>query len=1602
MQLEPKRADKIKLIDLEDEHIERIGEILDSLGVQEEIHPEHTISYLVDLWISEKQKGEGANFGAMKNIEGIVLEASGFGGKPIAHHSHKEGGGTSRSSFRHIIRGHEEKMGEGLMRHQDSKESEGKARAHEIVLQIGNLINHKKFDSALDAFHEAIKNSDNMNDRRISAQLRNIYIYFRDFGIIAPGEMAPAFESKLQRAKDIAKAFTSNSQLHDFLDACNDPKMVELVMKFTRVDGFDLGFDEKSVQALESISKNYCGVADISPNELKVFYEQMSKPHLDSNYFAYGFDGRMLHERIPRLGENALSLFLELAKTYRLEEICRNEFIFNELERIQPSLDANSTNLILIYQQKRTGRYLPEPQVFDLFNKISKEMDQKQIKIMESFIKSARLSLNTKEPELFQHFYGIIKSMAPDKIELFDAIAGSLNYKYSFLSDLYPKFFEELDKIDYKPTMDFIRAMVVHRPQSIIGNYDHIQKYDAIFRSNDEIKKDVLMLYADPAYAPIKLSQNEAKLLRAASGGWNQDILLEQLPRLQKIAENNEATRLSIIFFSSPSFDIDSKFPHEQIFQFTKSSAHAKLFESIVNSKDVRFSYTDNTIDNLSRDMLKLSQSEALLTTAVISKMKDKSLYMLDQNEDVQWILKNANALSPSEIHFVEVFIRSGGGGYLPEGMCRYIDLNKTRKIAKDPQALRDFTSLMKMVGPRIFDDSSLIYEIDKKVLHQLLNLTPNDSELNLGFLKREKVIKTFGQAFGSGWGIGLRGERAQDVKRIKNMMYFTNALRAGLHEGAQPYLGSILMGVGNLISYELAERYYTPENAQIVKTCANILAKNTSGESADRAFGFFIEVMKHGWQGDNMDKSFALRLSNISKIITRAPEKKLLSTMILNQNFEIGLLTEDLANKIVAVSNIVRNETGAGAEEYSFKCLENLVSNPSFEPGWLTDQLVLSVAQVANVVSQEEWKDSELQQRISEAYRLDEFNPSWIKDRIAPLINPDPKAAILKLEPQKRKAVRKLFNRLYPEGDISVSEVEETARTMAFAATKTQQTLQQISKVRQKPVVAAYVLSTGFGLRAPAPSMHQLDNQYAIDPQLLDRAAEHFFLSSKFEEQKKISMLKTEFLRQVKAKIEAQPAASNKLDEKSEIMRAYLSVASEWMKNNCLDSFVYQTAYKVASGAGGIKDGTTGAIITDRLGQISREQNVPIAIVDHSTVRTLRHGTVAHSITQDTHLGRALAQIAQRLKQSRPKSEVGWLTVNNNWSIGDLFLGKKPDIIAFNLYAGVEYASSQGARKSLWLPIDDRPFFVGREWNEENISIHSKRETKYMDKNYDIRGFDSTKEYWDAFSSRYRELESARRLDWAKPYAGKIILFDLDGTIIHTDHAVFASALEHAFEHLQKSISFGRFIRTSVRKIRQRYTDTREGARQTLYGFGRYRDMELRLYNTAKTLAGRFRKDEAVANMRVYAKEAYDIYWNERVAGTKVHGQAIKAMEEANAMGYKVVIMSDRRDSELHDILQTQVRTGDGSQRPLKDLILGAIVTNDLLSEIEVDVPICRLGLPKEKEAYRLVSQLVHPVMMVGDSRTHDIKPAEESGIPGVLVRHGKGYEKIIERLSG
>ncbi len=79
----PILLEQVKLHDLEPEHITKIGEILDRIGVEEELLPEHTLSYLVDLWVTERQKGAQGDAQAIGELETLILSADAFqGGKP--------------------------------------------------------------------------------------------------------------------------------------------------------------------------------------------------------------------------------------------------------------------------------------------------------------------------------------------------------------------------------------------------------------------------------------------------------------------------------------------------------------------------------------------------------------------------------------------------------------------------------------------------------------------------------------------------------------------------------------------------------------------------------------------------------------------------------------------------------------------------------------------------------------------------------------------------------------------------------------------------------------------------------------------------------------------------------------------------------------------------------------------------------------------------------------------------------------------------------------------------------------------------------------------------------------------------------------------------------------------------------------------------------------------------------------------------------------------------------------------------------------------------------------------------------------------------------
>ncbi len=79
----PRLLEQVKLHELEPEHIAKIGEIMNRIGVEDELLPEHTLSYLVDLWVMERQKGAQGDSQSIGELESLILSADAFqGGKP--------------------------------------------------------------------------------------------------------------------------------------------------------------------------------------------------------------------------------------------------------------------------------------------------------------------------------------------------------------------------------------------------------------------------------------------------------------------------------------------------------------------------------------------------------------------------------------------------------------------------------------------------------------------------------------------------------------------------------------------------------------------------------------------------------------------------------------------------------------------------------------------------------------------------------------------------------------------------------------------------------------------------------------------------------------------------------------------------------------------------------------------------------------------------------------------------------------------------------------------------------------------------------------------------------------------------------------------------------------------------------------------------------------------------------------------------------------------------------------------------------------------------------------------------------------------------------
>jgi FMN phosphatase YigB (HAD superfamily) len=612
--------------------------------------------------------------------------------------------------------------------------------------------------------------------------------------------------------------------------------------------------------------------------------------------------------------------------------------------------------------------------------------------------------------------------------------------------------------------------------------------------------------------------------------------------------------------------------------------------------------------------------------------------------------------------------------------------------------------------------------------------------------------------------------------------------------------------------------------------------------------------------------------------------------------------------------------------------------------------------------------------------------------------LSPDVEKLVQNHPKREKEEIRRLYNAVVSVNtqESAATNTENVAETLAVAAFKAQSTLQRISHEMSRPCVGVYILSTGFGLRAPVPSMRQFDNQYLSNQALLDKAYSRLFGEDgkNAPADLKIKRVRMEFVSQVKTKLNLGVKG---LERKADQMKCSLDVASEWMNNGILDSYVYQTAYKVASGAGGIKNGSAAAKITDKIRDVCMDAGYPVVIVDHSTVRTRGHSTLKISSVADSSMGRAIAQIAARMKPPRLSNDsVKWLSVLNNWNVGDLMTdGKAPSIVGFNLYSGIEFKSAGGARKSNWLPTDDKAFYVGRSWNEDNVSSKETLNSISMDEDFQIKNTNVTSDYWRYFRNKYSAFESQQRLDWAKKLRN-VVLFDVDGTLIEAKQS-YDIGLRKGFEKIIEMLKEQK-VRVSMEEIGSAYQKVRRESKEKFYDFGRYRDMEIRFYSMLLKLPGKVSNNEQIiATLRTVAQKAYGEYIAERNARSRIYPEAIETLRKLNEQGYDVVLMTDRRDSEVQSILQ--MRDADGT--PIEKYVKGAIVTNDLVSITDTDVPICRLGLPKEIPAYQKVTDVIRPIMMIGDSVRHDVEPVEAFGIEAVRVKSGHGFEKVFEALE-
>ncbi|MEM2137775.1 MAG: hypothetical protein QW568_01685 [Candidatus Anstonellaceae archaeon] len=108
--LKPEVLRGMAVSDLSDEHIDVIGELLQSIGDDKfELSEDLDLSFLAELWLAEKMKGREGNKDAMRKIEAIVISATGMPrgmGIPFRvgghHHKTEHDSGRIKKAFSHV------------------------------------------------------------------------------------------------------------------------------------------------------------------------------------------------------------------------------------------------------------------------------------------------------------------------------------------------------------------------------------------------------------------------------------------------------------------------------------------------------------------------------------------------------------------------------------------------------------------------------------------------------------------------------------------------------------------------------------------------------------------------------------------------------------------------------------------------------------------------------------------------------------------------------------------------------------------------------------------------------------------------------------------------------------------------------------------------------------------------------------------------------------------------------------------------------------------------------------------------------------------------------------------------------------------------------------------------------------------------------------------------------------------------------------------------------------------------------------------------------------------------------------------------------------